>query len=400
MYFVRGFQTALVSYSGKQSPFPRLIAIWADGSLVGYVMTFLPSRSRLPFLFGQRVREITYAVEAPFQGHGFGTWLVKLAVEDSRRDDADIVGLIRPSNGPSLRIFRKFNSQDTIVRRTHRNWWTTYAISLSPDQHKALDFDKHEERNRYDLSARASGETSQPMELDDAEFGARLVSPTLRTPYFFYEARLSALIGVGVRVLELGAGTGANTLVPLKLGAQVTALDISHESLKVLRRRFSVGGFSAQASVGDIEALPVSSSTFDVVVSAGSLSYGENRKVMVEVIRVLRPGGVFVCVDSLNDNMIYRVNRYIHFLRGRRSRSTLKNMPSMRLIELYRANFEDVEVEYFGAISFMAGILEGLFGADRAREISDSVDRAVGVKRSAFKFVLVAKKRVDDGRKR
>ena len=86
----------------------------------------------------------------------------------------------------------------------------------------------------------------------------------------------------------------------------------------------------------DIEQLPFKDMSFDAVCCAGSLSYGSKKQVISEIFRVLKTNGIFISIDSLNDNPIYKLNRYIHFLRGNRSFSTLINMPSLSLLKLYK----------------------------------------------------------------
>ncbi len=50
----------------------------------------------------------------------------------------------------------------------------------------------------------------------------------------------------GKRVLDVGAGTGENSLVLAALGANVTAIDISPKSLEVLRQRAELSGLSGR----------------------------------------------------------------------------------------------------------------------------------------------------------
>jgi ubiquinone/menaquinone biosynthesis C-methylase UbiE len=398
IYLIRGLQEIPFVALNVRFEFPKLIGIWAHGKYAGHVLTFTPNRTRLAFLSGQKVRELSYSVEPGFRNRGFGTLLVALCVQAGQKDLVDIVGLVRQNNGSSLRVFDKFRSDRTLVRRKHKFFLASYTLSLS-EVHLKLDFDKCEERIRYDLAAQATSMPESAEKIDESDFGEYRLPPALRTPYTYYDSRLRELITEGASVLELGAGTGNNTLVPLKAAGAITALDISGESLKVLRRRLTKFGFPVQPLIGDIESLPFRSGSFDFVISAGSLSYGNNTKVMGEILRVLKPGSIFVCVDSLNNNPIYRVNRFIHYLRGNRSKSTMLNMPSIRMIESYRANFASVETKFYGAGSFLARILDYLCGEARAQAVLDLVDRLIGVKRSAFKFVMIAKKGGDDGRK-
>jgi ubiquinone/menaquinone biosynthesis C-methylase UbiE len=172
----------------------------------------------------------------------------------------------------------------------------------------------------------------------------------------------------------------------------VTASDISPKSLALLARSVPAPAGNLSTTVADIEALPFGDAEFDVVASAGVLSYGDPGRVRDEIRRVLKPGGRFICVDSLNHNPIYRFNRWLHYVRGARSASTLRRMPSLRSIDDYRRSFGEAEVWYFGAAIFLVPLAARLGGELRAAKWSNAVDRAVRVKRSAFKFVMVATK--------
>ena len=143
--------------------------------------------------------------------------------------------------------------------------------------------------------------------------------------------------------------------------------------------------------VADVEQLPFDNGSFDVVASAGSLSYGDAKKVDSEIRRVLKPNGLFICVDSLNHNPIYKFNRYIHFLRGARSKMTLLNMPTIQRINALNKMYNEVNVKYFGSISFLTPFMKILIGNKMTCRISYLVDTNFNIKYSAFKFVLIAK---------
>lgn len=146
--------------------------------------------------------------------------------------------------------------------------------------------------------------------------------------------------------------------------------------------------------MADMEMLPFEANSFDVVTSAGSLSYGDPMLVDAEIRRVLRPGGLFICVDSLNHNPVYRLNRWLHYKKGERTLSTLLRMPTLNRIESISKGFKDTDVHFFGAVSYIMPILARIIGQDQAAKVSDTVDRLVRVRRAAFKFVLVGRGRL------
>ncbi len=251
--------------------------------------------------------------------------------------------------------------------------------------------DKTVERERYDRGAMRLLDVDSPGN-GSHHLGAASIVPTLRPPYTLYEQRISALARPEHHVLELGAGAGMHTGALLSTGARVIACDISPYSLALLKRRLATSsGGRLHVQPADMEVLPFDDSSFDIVTSAGSLSYGDPELVDAEVQRVLKPGGAFICVDSLNHSPIYRLNRWLRYRLGQRTRSTLLRMPTLARIEAISANFESVEVRFFGSVTWAMPVLVPLIGADRAVSLSDFCDRLIDVKRSAFKFVLVGK---------
>lgn len=252
--------------------------------------------------------------------------------------------------------------------------------------------DKEIERDRYEARARGALETGGQPARDEA--GSAL-PPALRAPYLRYAQLVrEAIHGAHSSVLEIGAGTGMFSATAVDTGACVVATDISETSLELLRRRLG-DPHNLETRVADMEALPFEDAAFDVVLCAGSLSYGDNDTVMNEIFRVLKPGGRFVCVDSLDHNPVYRFNRWIQYLRGRRTRSTIARMPTLRLIRAYETRFGSVRTWFFGSITWLAPLLGVFLSPARVGMICDRFDSAFKISRSAFKFVMVAVKSTD-----
>jgi ubiquinone/menaquinone biosynthesis C-methylase UbiE len=250
--------------------------------------------------------------------------------------------------------------------------------------------DKQIERRRYEERARATLE--QPGVGTPRGSGA--VPLVLRRPYLAYEAAIRSVLHTRLRALEIGAGTGSHTRVLTEAGAEVVATDIAAGALAVLMRGMDdIPRDRITPCVCDMEDLPFRDGAFDVVASAGSLSYGDPEAVNAEIVRVLRTGGCFVCVDSLNHNPIYRLNRWLHHRRGHRSGSTIRRIPGMGRIRSLSRYFASVDVQYFGGFVWAMPVIARVIGDVRAAVLSDALDRWFGVQRSAFKFVLLARGR-------
>ena len=252
---------------------------------------------------------------------------------------------------------------------------------------KRSESDKAIERERYDARARAALESGEPAE---PRFGSEAFDAPSREPFLCYEAFVRTTVRPEHHVLELGAGTGIHTRVLLETGAKVTATDISPSSLEVLRRRFG-RRVSLETRVADIEALPFPDASFDVVTCAGSLTYGDPDVVEAGVRRVLKPGGALILVDVLDHNPIYRINRWVRYLRGHRTRATLSRMPTLGRIEAIGRHFADTEMRFFGGLTWAMPMAKLLIGETQAARLSRQWDRIVGTRRSAFKFVLLAR---------
>ena len=167
---------------------------------------------------------------------------------------------------------------------------------------------------------------------------------------------------------------------------------IFHFSLLLLKERFKKFD-NLKISVAEIEKLPFTNNKFDFVVSSGTLSYGDNKKVMLEIHRVLKKNGIFICVDLLNNNLIYRVNRWFHYIKGNRSLRTIKQMPSISLIKEYELMFDKIETRFFGSISWLTPLISQILSKKATKIFSDNFDNFFKIKKkSAFKFVMIAKK--------
>ena len=109
----------------------------------------------------------------------------------------------------------------------------------------------------------------------------------------------------GNRVLEIGCGTGALTVLAARKGAQVVAFDVSAPMLAMAHRKVADLGLSDRVrleewGVSGMDAL--ADESFDVVLSAlvfSELSADERVWSLRHAFRVLRSGGRLGLVDEV-----------------------------------------------------------------------------------------------------
>jgi SAM-dependent methyltransferase len=217
-------------------------------------------------------------------------------------------------------------------------------------------------------------------------FGINRVPAEHQKPFEDYYEALGNLIRPGTQVLELGAGTGLHSAVVVELGGNLTALDISRESLDVLSLKLNG---KVKTLCADMVSIPLPDNSFEVIISCGSLSYGTQNGVFNEVIRLLKPGGSIVFLDTLNHNWIYCLNRFRHYIQGKRTFSTLKWMPRFKTIRKYEVRFASSSVRYFGKALWLQGPLGIAFSPGFVSKTLEQIDDSRFFNRSAFKFLLV-----------
>ena len=127
---------------------------------------------------------------------------------------------------------------------------------------------------------------------------------------------LEGYVHPGDRVLDAGSGPGRFTIELLRLGAHVTAFDISPGQLELLRARVP----NVEAIVGDITDLShFEDDSFDVAVCfGGPLSYvvDDAGRAVAELARVTKPGGhVLVSVMGFAGAVVHNASIIVDLAR-------------------------------------------------------------------------------------
>ena len=156
------------------------------------------------------------------------------------------------------------------------------------------------------------------------------------------------------RVLDLGCGTG--TLVVLLKRkyptVQIVGLDPDPKALRRAKKKVRRAGVSVQLDEGFADELPYDDGTFDRVLSSFMLHHleePEREKTLREVLRVLKPGGLFHLLDFAGgeDGAQGRWGRLLN------SHARLGDNSHQRILQLMsRAGFMNAEKVKDGTMLF------------------------------------------------
>ncbi|HLX11413.1 MAG TPA: class I SAM-dependent methyltransferase [Bacteroidota bacterium] len=117
----------------------------------------------------------------------------------------------------------------------------------------------------------------------------------------------------GKKVLEIGAGTGRDSLNFVQHGAEVYQLDYAMNALKLMKDVATETGMEIHLIGGDAFGLPFEEGTFDIVFHQGLLEHFREpaaTNLLKENVRVLKKNGLLV-VDVPQRYHVYTVMKHI-----------------------------------------------------------------------------------------
>jgi ubiquinone/menaquinone biosynthesis C-methylase UbiE len=111
--------------------------------------------------------------------------------------------------------------------------------------------------------------------------------------------RISREIPQGSRVLEVAPGPGYFCIELAKLGSfDITGVDISHTMVKIATKKASEAGIHARFQQGSASNLPFPSGSFNFLLCRAAFkNFAKPVDALMEMCRVLRPGGRAVIID-------------------------------------------------------------------------------------------------------
>lgn len=105
----------------------------------------------------------------------------------------------------------------------------------------------------------------------------------------------------GKELLDYGCGMGEESIYFARLGARVTAIDISEVGVSTLRKRAAHSKLDIRALEMRCDPTSFAAESFDRVHGMGILHHVGIEAALADVWRVLRPGGVGVFLEPMGD---------------------------------------------------------------------------------------------------
>jgi SAM-dependent methyltransferase len=158
---------------------------------------------------------------------------------------------------------------------------------------------------------------------------------------------LSKHLGAGMRVLELGCGTGYFTRELARSGADIVAIDVSPELLEIARANCS--GRNVRYEIQNASALSYPDAVFDSVVGSSVLHHLEIEEALREIHRVLKVGGTIYFTEPNMLNPQIAVQKNVPWVKRKLGDSpdetAFFRWPLRRLLE--QTGYRDVRIDPF-----------------------------------------------------
>jgi ubiquinone/menaquinone biosynthesis C-methylase UbiE len=116
-------------------------------------------------------------------------------------------------------------------------------------------------------------------------------------------------------VLEIAPGPGFLSIELAKRGLPVRAVDISRTFVEIARRNAAAERVDVHFQLGNAAALPLEDASVDLAVCRAAFkNFSEPQKALMEMRRVLRPGGQALLIDMRRDAPMTEVRQYVNGL--------------------------------------------------------------------------------------
>lgn len=158
-------------------------------------------------------------------------------------------------------------------------------------------------------------------------------------------------------ILDYGCGNGIHSIPLAKFRAKkIIGIDLSEKSLKIARERVKRLGLEDKVEfiLMDCEKMEFPDNYFDIIFDGGTFSSLDLNNVFPELVRVLKPGGKVIGIETFGHNPIANLKRKLNKVSGKRTEWAESHIFQKEDLKEAEKYFEKIEVCYFHIVSFLA----------------------------------------------
>jgi len=216
--------------------------------------------------------------------------------------------------------------------------------------------------------------------------------------YRFCKKWIKNNIKPGIKFLDYGCGHGMYSVLPAKLGAEVYAIDLSGESLKIAEQRIKKQKCGNIKFIKmDCEFLKFPDNYFDLIWNSGTFSSLDIKRAFPELSRVLKPNGKLIGVETFGHNPLTNFKRWINKKRGIRTSWATEHIIKNKNLKFAKEYFNIEKIYYFHLLSMLAFPFRNISGGKTLFKFLDQIDhillKILWLKRYAFKIVFIFSKK-------
>jgi ubiquinone/menaquinone biosynthesis C-methylase UbiE len=197
------------------------------------------------------------------------------------------------------------------------------------------------------------------------------------------------------KILDYGCGTGVHLTWLAETGSRAIGIDLSLNSLKLAQEKINRNNFQekAEALLMDCEKLDFSDNSFNVIFDGGTFSSLDLSLVFPELVRVLKPDGSIIGIETFGHNPLTNLKRTVNKIRGKRTGWAADHIFKAKDLIEAKKHFNQVKVYYFHLISWLAFPFINLPAGKILLKILEFIDKILlklfFLKKYSFKIVFI-----------
>ena len=231
----------------------------------------------------------------------------------------------------------------------------------------------------------------------DVNKGKNIFDKMLHPAHQHFETLVKQYLAKNPRgtLLDYGCGTGSRTLKLLRAEWRLIGIDISRESIKIAQQNCKNTHLTAEYIVMDGEHMNFPDNKFDLIVDYGTFPSIDMQSALPELIRVLKPTGSIIAIETLGHNPLFTLHRKLNVWQGRRTPRAAQHIMKMSGWHKIIAHFRSAKMYYYGLSALIITPLISLFPTmiqSRLIKLCTAIDRQLfkvkAMKIFAFKTLV------------